>query len=96
MSVVSAAAMANDRDDPMRLAFIAATGGSLQDICGDMPGTPFHCPVCHSLDGPPGAERPERQVTLWLDQTGLSGADLVDGALSVADAFLARGPPFFG
>lgn len=96
MSVVSAAAMANDRSDPMRLAFLAATGGSMQDICGDGLAAPFHCPVCHGLDQAPAPDRPQRELALWLEQINGSRGDLIDDAQAVASAFSARAPPSFG
>lgn len=94
MTVVSAAAMANDRSDPMRLAYLAATGGSLQDLCGDGPASPFHCPVCHGLGEASGPDRPERELTLWLEQIDAPQDDLIDDA-QASPRFHARAPPLF-
>ncbi|WP_086052331.1 hypothetical protein [Pseudoruegeria sp. SK021] len=94
ISIVSAARMAPNASDSAEVAAFLAAGGTLADLCGDLPSDHDHpCPFCRSLNDPPAvafAPRVDRVIPYVAWQRL---RDLTHGSQQDNPGVSARAPP---
>ncbi len=93
-SVLSAAAMAPDRDREALTLTLQIFGGTEVDLCGDIaPHHDHRCPFCHQLPFVETPKIPEGSTRLALDHTQKRARDLVRGWQIAHSSAEARAPP---
>ena len=93
-SVLSAAAMAPDRDREALKATMQIFGAAELDFCGEI--SPHHdhrCPFCHQLPHATPPQIPEGLSRLVLDHTQKRARDLVRGWQIAHSSGFPRAPP---